>query len=52
MLNGIWKACKREWSKIIPDLLADWKRQLRLISKKNGQSIGHVYTIHKCLLQI
>lgn len=49
-LEGVWKIAQDEWSQItvqqIRKTFASWKRRLRLISKKNGEHIEQIKSIH------
>lgn len=49
-LDGVWKVSQQEWSQItvekIKKTYASWKRRLRMISKKNGEHIEQIKSIH------
>jgi hypothetical protein len=50
-LAGLWKVLNEEWNNVNPQMCTkvfdNWKRRLRLVSKRSGEHIECVRTIHK-----
>ena len=50
-IDGIWKFLQQVWSQIpkhtVNKVYSEWKRRLRLVSKRDGAHIENIRNIHK-----